>query len=134
MLNRVSTDKIWLNPYFIAIIGIIILYSVNYAPAAFVLTGFIYGFLSKQIINWRTLLKFAVSFSVIQLIINFIIIMVLERSYLFFAPEIYLKKYLGYFALSLFVGSLIFLVVNLIVYGIYKLFIKITNKHNENME
>ncbi|MBQ9245269.1 hypothetical protein IJ182_03270 [bacterium] len=128
MQDSVSTEKIWLNPYIIAILGIIILYSTNFAPIAFILTGFIYGFLSKKVINIKNLAKYTIVFSVLQLIINFIITMCLEKSYFFFAPEIYLKQYLCHFALSLILGSLIFVITNLIVYGIFKIIEKIKNK------
>ena len=131
MKDKVSTEKIWINPYVIAIIGIIILYATNFAPITFVMTGFIYGILSKQIIKFKTLLKFAFTFSIIQLIINAIIIAILERSYFLFAPEIYLKKYLGYFALSLVLGSIIFLITNLIIFAVFKLIEKFSKPKNE---
>ena len=123
MLKNLLSKEFWICPYTLAVLGITFLFVINNAIVAFILTGLIFGILSEKLVGFKTLLKFALTFSFIQLFISLMFIFINEFDYLLFAPWVYLKRILGYFILSLVVGSLIFFIVNSIVYGI-KLLIK----------
>ena len=131
MFNKILSKEFWISPYTLAGLGIVFLFIIDLAPVAFIITGLIFGILSKKLIGFKNLLKFALAFSLIQLLINIFFVMAREFDYFLFAPEIYLKRIFGYFTMSFILGSIIFFIVNLIIYGIYLLIKKIKTKKNK---
>lgn len=131
MFKKVLSKEFLLCPYTLAVFGIIFLFLLNNTVISFIITGLIFGILSEKLIDFKKLLKFALTFSLIQLIINIVFIISTEYSYLLFAPWIYLKRVLSYFAMSLILGSIIFFIVNSIIYGIKILIKKLKTKKEE---
>ena len=132
MFKKISSKEFWISPYTLAILGIILLFVINNSVVTFAILGFIFGIISKKLIDFKTILKFALTISFVQLFISLIFIFINEFDYLLFAPGVYLKRILVYFAMSLIIGSIIFFVVNSIVYGIY-LLIKKLKSHKEEI-
>ncbi len=134
MFNEISTKEFWISPYKLAILGVILMFVLNNAPITFIIIGCFYSLISKKLIDLKSLIKFGISFALIQMLINIMFVLVTEFDYFIFAPWIYFRRILGYFIISLVLGSIIFFIVNSIIYGINLLIKKIKTNNNKEGE
>ncbi len=117
------------NPIILAIISLVLLYTLSFTPIVFTTAALIWFCYKRTIINFKSLMIFATVYSFGQLFVNAYIIY--QTGLIDMAGfQSIIPRMFGFFVLSFVLGSLMFYLANGIFYITYRLIKKIMRIDN----
>ncbi|MEE3349738.1 MAG: hypothetical protein VZR09_06840 [Candidatus Gastranaerophilaceae bacterium] len=117
------------NPIILAIISLILLYTVNFTPIVFTTAALIWFCYRRKFIDFKSLMIYATIYSFGQLFVN--AYLVYQTGFIDITGFQFIAlRMFGFFVLSFVLGSLMFYLANGIFYIAYKLLRKIMRTDN----